>query len=108
MTAEEIICEFMEARPETRSGVGDNTRWWRACYYLVSQDETVTSYRAQPLDLDCLHEVEARLTGEQWTLYYDHLWATNYGQEHPTWRFLIHASAPQKIAALAKVIGGGG
>ena len=50
-----------------------------------------------------LHEVEARLTDEQWLAYVDALIAA-MPQKFPRKGEVIHATAEQKLRALAEVL----
>lgn len=111
MTDQEVICNWMEPRsnglfdPGTVSLGG----WWWAN----------TQQQFEPFDvdsLDRLREVEARLSDEQWEVYLSHLWDISDGLRQSDYdagrsqlshffsRFLAHASAEQKIAALAAAL----
>lgn len=103
MTNEEIICEFMEPRSHERPGQTTpkallGSPWW----------DWAISYGAFPksLTLDRLHEVEARLTDEQWVNYIAELLLGTYDDITGTHRRLVHASTTQKIKALASVLKG--
>lgn len=95
MSDEEIICTWME--PPTTARFPE--RWW---YAIGSKRQPCT------LDLDALHEVEARLTYHQLLQYQQlllnqqifMLMQVNY---EDLWR-LLHASAADKIKALATVL----
>lgn len=93
LTDAEVICSWMEARP------GPNTihilrgadwwLWWGGEWTPID------------LGLDQLHEVEARLSDEQWDAYEESfdrviLWGMK--------RSLLHADAPAKIRALAATL----
>jgi hypothetical protein len=97
MTDAEVICEFMEPKPTTPQPVGlyDESPggWW-----TLHPDGWVPNCDS----LDRLREVEARLTEEQWLRYVDAL--IDHMPEFPRKGEIIHASAEQKIAALAAVI----
>ena len=61
----------------------------------------------QMLRLDTLHTVEARLSDEQWALYENHFARKDKPNAwYSTFRYrdLLHATAEQKIKALAAVI----
>jgi hypothetical protein len=108
MTNAEALCDFMESGPtkgpfdfrpwRSNSPMG----WWKA-YPDSSECPAPNEWVPVKLTLGRLHEVEARLTEEQWWLYESelsrvarHLNSTALG--------FIHASAEQKIAALATVL----
>ncbi len=105
MRDEEIICQFMEPRPEhppyswqsqIEWGRPTPGGWWYA-------DSTVGvhgHWRPCELTLDRLRLVEARLTDEQWDLYRAILTI------HSIWtdRHLIHLAPDQKVKALAEVL----
>ena len=99
MTNEEKICEWMDPVPGFR-GVDypySVKGWWIR--------EAGEEKHPAPLTLDRLHEVEARLSDEQWDTYAELLhdqWAKD--PLRGLWRYYIHATAAQKIAALAAVI----
>lgn len=98
----EIVCEFMEPRPIDRWG-GNPWRWWTwlgLCPHHMHCDGHPTS---AVLTLDRLHEVEARLTDEQWMKYTDSL-VLRLREDMDGPRTLIHLSADQKIKALASVL----
>jgi hypothetical protein len=84
MTNVEIICTFMEPHWKTRMP------------YAYPFNPAVMP----TLDLDALHEVEARLTYAQWDGYGAAM-ASLVGRTAPN---LLHASAEQKIKALAAVL----
>jgi hypothetical protein len=58
------------------------------------------------LTLDALHEVEARLTDEQWGAYREWFMVDHQMDRHrvPFGTYLLHASSEQKIKALAEVL----
>jgi hypothetical protein len=99
MTDEELICRFMEPVPGFRGidyphSVGG---WWIA-------ENGKQSRPADSITLDALHEVEERLTEKQGWDYLAALQSET--ADIPGWAFrhLWHATAKQKIAALAKVL----
>lgn len=102
-TDEEVICEWMEPKPEDLNPhVGllvSKGEWW----YRYTLDKTWTACKP---NLDRLHEVEARLTDEQWERYLDQLVDDDAISGYQTERDICHATAAQKIAALAAVIRG--
>src|SRR5438552_14772929 len=107
MTDKEIICTFMEPRDKYRVG-GICPRsmldWWQ------SDCQSLTDNFPVKLTLDHLREVEARLTNEQWLAYMGNLWGAPLDVlevlEISHVKNMLHASAEQKIKALASVIGG--
>jgi hypothetical protein len=102
MTDTGIICAFMEPRPDhLQQGTCTTNGWW--VRRIGGECE------AASLTLDALHEVEEKLTDEQWDAYYHQFGA--YGREGLTWtapdrlyKWALHASAEQKIKALAAVL----
>lgn len=110
MSDEEVICSFMEPRPTDPPEnalemqicgspvLSKGGFWvWICCY----EDGDVPKAIPISLTLDALHEVEARLTKEQWEQYAS-LMMDPAGIQHT--RFLLHASGEQKIKALAAVL----
>lgn len=98
MTDEEIICTWMEPLPGFR-GINypkSVAGWWTA---PNGQAKTPTT-----LDLDALHEVEAQLTEELWEKYEIALWAEITPNERIYDREWIHATASDKIKALAAIL----
>ncbi len=119
MTPEEVICEFMEpardleAKPFDADMVENilNAQcmgtpshspggWW--VYYCDYQQQEKVAQSCRELDLDALHEVEARLTEEQWRHYTVAFWKL-YPDSCNT-KGTLHATAEQKIAALGKIL----
>jgi hypothetical protein len=110
MTDREIICAWMEPRPErgpwdcrpwrSRSPNG----WWQA--HDSRRMDAPNDWYPKPLDLDSLHEVEARLTNEQWAYFMAALLPEEFTPPFPLTAFqaVTHAAAEQKIAALATVL----
>jgi hypothetical protein len=89
VTDEEMICNFMEPKPEGRpSSYGSGEVWWRWGWRYIG-------WLPRPLTLDALWEVEARLTDEQ---------CSRYTRELVMLPWLWHATAAQKIKALAAVL----
>ena len=103
--------EFMEPRPKCHIGMvwfEDQcypTAWWRKIGGTNKTDPAI-------LTLDRLHEVESRLTDEQWRHYCSLMFQhTKRPDANPIQdlltgarKTLLHASAAQKIAALATVL----
>lgn len=107
--AQEILCEFMEGR-DPRNAVSvkrgtkvldiDSLHWWIARWRAGNWE-----FAPRTLDLDALHEIEERLTDEQWIAYVDALIAI-MPQRLPRKGEIVHATAEQKIMALAETLGG--
>jgi hypothetical protein len=104
---EEIICGWMEPKPWEEPGQTTpkallGSSWW----------DWAISYGSfpKPLTLDRLHEVEGRLTDEQWGQYATALsdLTPEYTGIVQTMKLYIHATAAQKIKALAAVLREGG
>ena len=109
----ELLCGFMEKRPEMgpldfrpwRSN--SPARWWVAAN-PTTEDNSPNEWRPVSLCLNRLREIEAKLTEEQWQRYYDGIWVEWQVVTQTTGRmrllgmFLLHASVEQKIAALAQ------
>jgi hypothetical protein len=93
----ETVAGFM-AHPQTGVDAG---RWWTCV--RVGRNEL--RYVPQPLDLDAIHLVEAKLSEEQRIGYMLEL-SKGGPPEKGYWR-LIHASAEVKLRCLAAVIRGG-
>lgn len=94
----EIICTFMEPKPERSfdAVIHYNGDWWAA-----SDGEWVP----RRLFLDACHEVEARLSDEQWWAYERGLRSVPFdGVVNTLNRASIHANAPAKIRALAATL----
>lgn len=94
LSNEEVICTFMEPKPRFTEvpdvSVG---RWW---VWFADANEPIA------LTLDRLHLVEARLTN-QWGSYVNEMLKDNPS----VWteaKLLLHATAEQKIRALASVL----
>jgi len=117
VTNTEILSQYMEPRPEhppwswqstIRWGAGSPLGWWCA-----KQEPEVYGHWVSILDvcpdlekLGRLHLIEERLTDEQWEFYHDEL-ADAFIRlcGHATARRYTHATADQKIEALARVLG---
>jgi len=114
VTDEEILCEFMESRPEPPK-LGQYlpaklspVKFWYWKVSLLDDGKIAGAWHpvlaVQPgiIYLGYLHLIEERLTDGQWQSYY--LWLRDgwEGKEHP--RRLLHATAQQKIKALAQVL----
>lgn len=94
MTDEEVICGWMEKRPSYESGgTGHSARHW----WLSNPHHD--NWWPTELTLDRLREVEERLTDSQWELYFL-AWPGRF----LGFRGFVHASAEQKIKALAEVL----
>ncbi len=102
----EVICGFMEPRPSRQRGdsAGCPGQFWR--YDRETHADLGVPAR---LTLDALREVEERLTGKQWSNYIARIFEETNSQGATVggrWRHVIHASAEQKIRALAAVLRG--
>jgi hypothetical protein len=90
----EVICTWMEPRPP--DGVMKLAHWW----YWVFEN---SCWIPQWLTLDRLHQVEARLTDEQWLDYQTRL--NRAGDPGVLWcKRMIGASAEHKTLALAAIL----
>lgn len=97
----EVICSFMDSL--RRDGA-----WWSA--ELPTGSRGPVRFVPITLELNALHEAEELLTDEQWGEYcaglrkdlYHPLWGMKYpgGMDRP----MLHATAEQKIRALAAVL----
>lgn len=106
MTDEEILCTWMERRPAytisaTLTDGTDLPKWWE----IGSEWEWVPI----KLTLIELWEIQDRLSDEQWEVYYHNL--GKYSNGGLVWntpdrqfRWALHATPTQKIAALAAVL----
>jgi hypothetical protein len=111
MTDEETICEWMEPRSKG-SSLDIVAAWWKVRTVMtgtgIDPDSCFGLYRYAPLlevckpehQLGFIHEIETRLSNEQWRVYGQTLRKITGGQE----RQLIHASASQKIRGLAVAV----
>lgn len=106
MNGAEIVASFMEPKPALPAryspGRLSDSGWWE----LVPIDGGGMEWCPAALTLDKLREVQARLTTEQRMAYYLQLWPVcpPVGIEG-CWA-LLHASAEQKVAALAELLAG--
>jgi hypothetical protein len=96
MTNEEIIATFMESKPDYHLCFWECSKlgWWI---------RGVNTVHPTPLTLDRLHEVESRLTKPEWMRYWSLLEIVGDLGNHYKIR-MIHATAAQKIEALANVL----
>ena len=106
-----VICAFMENKPAR--GPWSQRPWHSvspAGWWVASEDRNVFTAPNEwfpiKLTFDRLWEVEERLTGNQWDRYWGHLRDGVYANGQPYLRGLIHATAADKIAALANVLRG--
>ena len=110
MTDEEVICMWMEPNADSRSD--NDFEWWGQSWKKGER-----TLFPRKLDLDALHEVEGRLTDEQWKFYDQQLetgvWPAPqevYWNSHQAMetlylrRLMIHADAPTRIKALASML----
>lgn len=96
MTPAEIVASFMEERPEDPRGHDDPSPfWWRRTYLHEKP------WEPREVSLDGMRLVEERLNcGRTWA--YDNALQRQVSGEYYVW----HASAEQKLAALAEVLRG--
>ncbi len=102
-TDTEFIASAMESRPSMSPGEWDEESTFRPDWWQPS-DEKGGEWQPEPLTLDALQLVESVLTDSQWSHYHALLLISTFVDGQPKWRGLIHATAEQKIAALATVI----
>lgn len=98
-TNAEVIASFMEPIPKTEDYNTDDFSpdgWWEA----VFQTEYCVGWTPCRLTLNECREVEARLTDEQWRDYLNAFPDDWIGYT----QFWVHASAEQKIVALATML----
>jgi hypothetical protein len=103
LSDEEVLATFMETKPNGGGRRGSHWWWYR------SGLNSGAGWRPRSLDLDALHEVEARLTDEQWDKYQRGLSVycgseLRAGDVRASIRQMIHALPVQKIRALAAVL----
>ena len=109
MTDEETICEWIEPRPKGTS-LDIVAAWWKVRTVMTGTgtDGCFGLYRYAPLlevckpdaRLGLIYDIEERLNDTQRRSYVVSLRKFTGGQDHQ----MIHASASQKICALAEVI----
>jgi len=109
MTDAEVIAEFMEPR-------GGATWWVLVGWHNVERDGINYPDKSRPiftprtpLDLDALYIVEGRLSEEQWERYYHQFGSFSNGglvwnTPDRQYRWALHATAEQKVKALATVL----
>ena len=107
MSDEEVICGFMEPKPEHNPSeyvLGEIYRtWWVRSIGNTWRPLLDDEFCSQFEKLGRLHEVEARLTEEQWCAYQCAAISAKWGD---VFGLICHASAGQKIRALASVLRG--
>jgi|SRR6266853_4554718 len=100
-TDEEIIGAFMEPKPEHSRQSRPGFAWW---IWNSSHQEWIPGN----LTLDALWQVEERLTEEQWWDYEKRLANGHWSNGPASLLFVIkahiHATAAEKIKALAEVL----
>ena len=103
----EVICGFMQPRTDCTDWPfgGRSDFWWQG---VNNSSRIPAGWEPRPLTLDRLWEVEERLTAEQRWAYSDVLclkviWPT---QPSESTFSVVHATAAQKITALAIVLRG--
>lgn len=111
MTDAEVICGWMQPKPALRQTEGEwelaicatSLGWWLLTTTGYERGDEPIIVPAD-LTLDRLREVEARLTEEQWVHYGILMENRPVGMRLS--KALLHASADQKIKALAAVLRG--
>lgn len=103
----EVICQWMEPKPKTICGSLEHTAALRSIKWWIVKPRG--AHLGEPVDwtpcllgLDRLHEIEAKLSEEQWLNYVDAL--ITLMPKFPRKGEIVHASAEQKIKALAAVL----
>lgn len=113
-TDAEVACGFMEPdapKDGTNQAGGELKRfspkgWWRYSMVSCLLKQPILDMCAEVEKLGRLYLVEAKLSNEQWDRYDNALGAlwTVRLKNMPARRFLIHASAEEKLTALAAVL----
>lgn len=102
LSDQEVICGFMEPRPKWTAQIEPHEwqyRWWK--WYTDKNHRHLPI----PLTLNECHAVEERLTDEQWREYEWQLICVPFdGVVNSMSRVYLHATAEQKIRALAAVL----
>ncbi len=106
-TDEEVICAWMEPKPEANKAYVVRS-WWRSRTLLTGSAAgrgcfVIADIIPRTLTLDALHEVEARLTDEHWVSYLISLVPKSLSGWTEL-RDATYATAEQKVKALAAVI----
>jgi hypothetical protein len=109
MTDVEVICAWMEPDAPENGGTPnvDNLKkyspkgWWRYWSLSCNWKRPILISCERLLLLGFLHEVEEKLSEDQWEAYAYRM-MDPAGIQHT--RFLLHATAEQKIKALAEVL----
>lgn len=111
MTDQEIVATFMEPLGTRRFSKGrlsnvqiSDGGWWTYTHEVRDGTQR-TGYAPRCDSLDALHEVEERLSNEQWIAYDDELRSSTTSAISLHFG-LIHATPFQKIRALATVLRG--
>ena len=95
LTDQEIICTWMEPKPEPPmrlpTEAESQSQWWKRVYNSLDR-----GWEPYTLTLDALWEVEERLTALEWGEYLLNLPYIK--------REVVHATPAQKIKALAAVL----
>lgn len=109
MSDEEVICAWMEPRPETPAVRDWLTRYSDQLWWVLTDkpDGSPAGWLPGKLTLDRLRLVEERLTEEQWARYGElHFLRAEAlcGGRDDFRKGMLHASAAEKIRALAAVI----
>ena len=100
-TDAEVVAGFMEPRPVICLGSRHAASWW--IRNLLEDSPRWYPNHIFCNSLDALHLVEARLTDEQWQRYKS-MTVINGNLGEIYWKRLLHASAADKLKALAAVL----
>lgn len=115
MTDEEVIATFMEPKPKPRGrgGLVKCTAWWKlrkvmtgtgTCGCFMSYEVVPVFVVSLPHEfLGLLHEVEARLSEEQWEEYRKGI-CRHFGRSKQAEIACLHTDALTKVKALAAVL----
>lgn len=109
MTDEEFICGWMEPKPlDTECGERglsvSEGGWWERSWDAMNQRFRHWPNSNKMDSLDAIHEIETRLTDEQWKLYTTRWPISEWPGSVSVRKALLHATAEQKIAALADTL----
>lgn len=109
----EVICAFMEAKPQFRSGFtvfyrgnqhAVTTEEWRSPggWWRIDTADDDRKVEPRELELNALHEVEARLSDEQFEIYKIGLIPLGQMANAEYWH--IHANVEDKTRVLAFIL----
>ncbi len=116
MSDAELICARMEEKPTARmdSQYADQPKWWIWGWWYTEPSQpnverpVAYGWKPRSMTLDALHRVESELTEGQWPYYMAELLPKEFVPPFPLTAFqaVTHATAEQKIKALAAVFRG--